>query len=49
MEELATFDFSIIYYKGKKNPVNGLSRQSDHLDCSEVAMMNKEPLDDFLQ
>ncbi len=39
IEELIAFDFTIIYYKGIKNLVDGLSRRFDFKDNNELFTM----------
>ncbi len=48
MEELITFDFTIIYYKKVKNPINGLSRRSDFKDNNELSITKYQSFLNFL-
>ena len=48
MEELATFDFTIIYYKEAKNLINGLSRRSNFKDDNELSTTKCQPFLSFL-
>ncbi len=48
IKELATFDFTIIYYKGAKNPINNLFRQFNFKDNNELSTTKRQPLPNFL-
>ncbi len=48
IEELVTFDFTIIYYEGVKNPINNLFRRSDFKDDNELFATKRQPLLNFL-
>ncbi len=48
IEELTAFDFTIIYRKRVKNPIDGLSRRSDFKDDSELSTTRCQPLLNFL-
>ncbi len=48
IEELTAFNFTIIYYKKAKNPINGLSRQSDFKDNNELSTTKHQLLPNFL-
>ena len=41
MEELAAFDFTIIYYKEVKNPIDNLFRRLDFKDNNELFTMKR--------
>jgi len=48
IKELVAFDFTIIYYKKAKNPINSLSRQPDFKDDSELSTTKRQLLLNFL-
>ncbi len=48
IEELTTFDFTIIYCKRTKNPTNGLFRRSNFKDDSELSTTRHQPFLNFL-
>ncbi len=48
MEKLATFDFTIIYCKEAKNPIDGLSRRSNFKDDSELSTTKRQFISNFL-
>jgi hypothetical protein len=48
IEELATFDFTIIYYKKSKNPTDTLLQRFDLKDDSELIVKRHQPLPSFL-
>ena len=45
---MATFNFTIIYYKKAKNLIDGLSRQSDFKDNNELFITKHQLLLNFL-
>ncbi len=45
---MTTFDFTIIYYKRAKNPINGLFQRFDFKDNSELFTMRRQPFSNFL-
>jgi len=48
MEELIAFDFTIIYYKGVKNLINGLFRRFDFKNDNKLSTTKCQPLPSFL-
>ena len=48
MKELTAFDFTIIYYKRAKNPIDGLSRRSNFKNDNELSITKYQPLSNFL-
>ncbi len=48
IEELAAFDFTIIYYKEVKNPIDNLFRRLDFKDNNELFITRCQPLLNFL-
>ncbi len=48
MEELTTFNFTIIYYKKVKNLINGLFRQPDFKDDNKLSTIKRQSLLNFL-
>ncbi len=48
IEELAAFDFTIIYHERVKNPIDGLSRRSNFKDDSELFATRRQLLPNFL-
>jgi len=48
MEELAAFDFTIIYRKGAKNLIDGLSRQPNFKDDNELFTIRRQFFPSFL-
>ncbi len=48
IEKLTTFDFTIIYREGAKNPTNGLSRRPDFKDDNELFTTRCQLLPNFL-
>ena len=48
IEELTTFDFTIIYCKKVKNPINNLFQQSNFKDNNELSITKRQPFLNFL-
>ena len=48
MEELTTFNFTVIYCKRIKNLINGLFRQPDFKDDNELSITKRQLFPNFL-
>ena len=48
IKELIAFDFTIIYRKKAKNPINGLFRRFNFKDDNKLSTMKRQPLLNFL-
>ncbi len=48
IKELTAFDFTIIYCKEAKNPIDSLFRRPDFKDDSELSVMRRQPFLNFL-
>ena len=48
MEKLVAFNFTIIYYKKAKNPINNLFQQSNFKDNNKLFITKYQPFLNFL-